>query len=86
MEQPLAVLPTPSSPIFYFPGMTDQFLNESIIFMLFLLMGISGGFVAFRSTRYAYRPKEAKMFFIIGLALLIVAFLGCETMLLGKGI
>lgn len=86
MEKPLAILPSPSNPIFYYPGMTDQFLNESLIFILFLIMGISGGFLAFRSARHAYRPREAKLFLFIGVTLLLVAFLGCEIMLIWKGV
>ena len=86
LETPLAVLPTPGNPIFYYPGLTEQLLNESIIFILFLIMGIAGGFLAYRSTRYAYRPREARMFLLIGLALMIVAFLGSEILLTLKGI
>jgi hypothetical protein len=86
MERPLTVLPTSSNPIVFYPGMSDQFLNESLIFMLFILMGISGGFLAFRSTRYAYRPRESQMFLLIGLALLIVAFVGTEIVLNLKGL
>ena len=86
LETPLAVLPTPGNPIFYYPGLTEQLLNESIIFILFLIMGIAGGYLAYRSTRYAYRPREARMFLLIGLALMIVAFLGSEILLTLKGI
>jgi len=86
MERPLTVLPTSSNPIVFYPGMSDQFLNESLISMLFILMGISGGVLAFRSTRYAYRPRESQMFLLIGLALLIVAFVGTEIVLNLKGL
>jgi ABC-type uncharacterized transport system permease subunit len=54
--------------------------------MLFLVMGMVGGFLAFRSTRYTYRPREAKMFLLIGLALLVVSFLGTEIILSLKGL
>lgn len=86
MEKPLAVLPTPSNPIFYFPGISEQLLNESLIFVIFLTMGIGGGLLAFRSTSYVYRPREAKMFLLLGLTLLIIAFLGCEILLMLKGV
>jgi hypothetical protein len=59
------IMEQPSNEIFFFPGMSGQFLNESLIFMLFLVMGMVGGFLAFRSTRYTYRPREAKMFLLI---------------------
>ena len=80
------IMQQPSHELFFYPGMSDQFLNESLIFMLFLVMGIIGGLLAFRSTRYTYRPREAKMFLLIGLALLVVSFLGTEIILSLKGI
>ena len=86
MEKPISILPTPSSPVFYYQGMSDQTLNESLIFILFLIMGVSGGYISFRSTRHVYRPREAKMFLAIGLTMMIVAFIGCETLLLWKGL
>ena len=86
MDKPISVLPTPQNPIFYYSGMTDQTFNESLIFILFLTIGISGGYLAFRSTLHAYRPREAKMFLSIGVTMLILAFIGCEIMLAWKGI
>ena len=86
MENPISVLPTPSNPIFYYSGMTDQTLNESMIFILFLVIGVSGGYISFRSTRYAYRPGEARMLLAIGMAMMIIAFIGCETVLSWKGL
>jgi hypothetical protein len=80
------IMEQPSNEIFFFPGLSGQFLNESLIFMLFLVMGMIGGFLAFRSTRYTYRPREAKMFLLIGLALLVVSFLGTEIIMSLKGI
>jgi hypothetical protein len=80
------IMERPSHELFFYPGMSDQFLNESLIFMLFLVMGMSGGILAFRSTRYTYRPREAKMVLLIGFALLVVAFLGTEVILSLKGL
>lgn len=86
MEQPISVLPTPSNPIFYFPGMTDQTFNESMIFILFLSIGISGGYLSYNSTLRAYRPREARMILAIGVAMIVVAYIGCETLLTWKGL
>ena len=86
LEKPISVLPTPSNPIFYYPGMSNQTLNESMIFILFLIIGVSGGYLSFRSTRHAYRPREAKMFLAIGITMMMVAFIGCETVIAWKGI
>lgn len=80
------VLPSPSNPVFYYPGMGDQTINESAYFMIFLIMGISGGYVIFRSSRHAYRPREARMLLFIGIALMIIAIVGPETILSRKGL
>ena len=86
MMHPPSVLPTPTSPQFYYTGMSDQTLNESIIFVLLLTIGISGGYISFRSTRHAYRPREARMFLAVGITMMIVAFIGCEVLMSWKGL
>ena len=86
MENPISVLPTPSNPYFYYPGITDQTLTESELFIVFLIIGAAGGLVTFRSTRHAYRPREAQMLLLIGLAMIVVAFLGCENIMARKGV
>jgi len=86
MLRPLSILPTPSQPIFYYSGMSDQTMTESISFMFFLIIGVLGGYVSFRSTRYAYRPREAKMYLAVGVAMLLFAFIGCRALLSIKGI
>ena len=82
----VAILPTPSYPRFYYTGMTDQTFNESAYFIIFLIMGVSGGYISFRSSRHAYRPREARMLLLIGMALMIVATIGCERILTWKGL
>jgi len=86
LEKPISVLPTPTNPIFYYPGMTNQTFNESLIFILFLVIGVSGGYLSFRSTRRVYRPREAKMFLTLGVAMMIIASIGCEILLMWKGL
>ena len=86
MQNPISVLPTPSNPIFYYIGLSEQTLNESIIFILFLIIGISGGYIISRSTSHAYRPREARMFIAVGVTMVIVALLGCEAMMVLKGV
>ena len=83
MEKPTAVLPTPGNPGFY-PDIAHQFLTESILFMFFLVIGISGGYISFKSTRYTYRPREAKMFLAIGVLMMLISIIGSELALQAK--
>jgi len=82
----VTILPTPSYPRFYYTGMTDQTFNESAYFILFLIIGISGGYLSYRSGRFAYRPREARMFLLIGIAMMAVAIIGSEVILSWKGL
>jgi hypothetical protein len=82
----VTILPTPSYPRFYYTGMTDQTFNESAYFVLFLIIGISGGYLSYRSGRFAFRPREGRMFLLIGIAMMAVAVIGSEVMLSWKGL
>jgi len=82
----IALLPTPSYPRFYYQGMTDQTFNESAYFIIFLIIGVSGGYISFISSRRAYRPREARMYLMIGIAMMVVATIGCEVILTWKGV
>jgi hypothetical protein len=83
MERPMAVLPTPGNPSFH-PDISQQFLTESISFIFLLVIGVPGGYISFRSTRHAYRPREAKMTLALGVLMLILAVIGSEAALLLK--
>ncbi|UCH37804.1 MAG: hypothetical protein JSV76_01105 [Candidatus Bathyarchaeota archaeon] len=86
LERPLSVLPTPQNPVWYFQGMTAQTLNESLIFALFLTIGIAGGYIAFISTRRIYRPREARLYLAIGISMIFGALIGSEIVLSWKGL
>lgn len=78
------IIERPKMTLEIYPSLQSQWLNESVLIAFFLIIGISGGFITFQSRRYAYRPREAKMFLMIGISMLIMAFLGCEIALLSK--
>jgi hypothetical protein len=86
MLTPINILPTPTQPIFYYPGMTEQTMTESINFVFYLIIGVLGGYITFQSTRFVYRPREARMYLVIGIVMMIFAFIGCETLLAAKGV
>lgn len=80
MEKPLAITPGPQqSWTFYIPyDINKQTLNESIIAMLLFVMGVAGYFVYYLSTRYVYSPRKAWVFALIGMSMLIIAFVGFQ--------
>ena len=69
---------------FYPFGLTEQFLSESIIIMVFYAIGVVGFLIAYRSTKYAYNPRLAYRFLLVGSALLLVAYLLVEQNLIAR--
>jgi hypothetical protein len=84
LEGPMAFLPSATRPIFYYPGIAEQTASESFSFIFFLTMGVSGGFLAIWSTRFAYRPREAKIMLLVGVVMLGLALFGSEWILFLK--
>lgn len=78
MEKPPAVIPGPGQQwTFYVPyDISRQTLNESLIAICLYAAGISGFFLAYWSTRYVYRPRQASILLLIGTVMIVLAFFG----------
>jgi hypothetical protein len=68
----------------YYPSLNDQFIIESILMMIFAALGVAGFLAAYRSTKYAYNPREGYRLLLIGCALLIVAVILIESGMVSK--
>jgi predicted neutral ceramidase superfamily lipid hydrolase len=75
---PVAFFTTSGMVVFY-QALTDQTLLESILTMIFYGLGFAGFIVAHRSTKYAYTPRNAYRFLLVGVVLLIIGILLMET-------
>jgi hypothetical protein len=69
---------------FYPYGITDQFLSESVIVMVFYALGFLGFLVAYRSTKHAYSPRVAYRYLLVGFALLLISYVLLEQNLLAS--
>jgi hypothetical protein len=69
---------------FYPYGITEQLLLESVIIMVFYAMGFAGFLIAYRSTKYAYSPRQAYRFLLVGVVLLLIAYVLVEQNLLSS--
>ena len=59
----------------FYPSLSEQFLLESILVMIFYGLGFTGFLVAHRSTKYAYNPRNAYRFLLVGFVLLLIGIL-----------
>jgi hypothetical protein len=75
-EHPISLLPTSGGYSVLIKGtLGEQTLNESLIAAFLYLLGLGGLYMLLRSTRYAYRPRNAYMLLILGtLTTLLVVF------------
>jgi predicted MFS family arabinose efflux permease len=64
--------------IFLYPQLSEQFISDSIISMILYSLGIIGLITIYQSTKYAYRPRQAYMMFLMGAALIILAYIFLE--------
>ena len=69
---------------FYPYGITDQFLSESVIVMVFYALGVLGFLIAYRSTKHAYSPRVAYRYLLVGFALLLISYILLEQNLLAS--
>jgi hypothetical protein len=76
LERPISLLPTASGYSVLIKGtLGEQTLNESLIALFLYMLGLGGLYMLLRSTRYAYRPRNAYLLLILGtITVLIVAY------------
>ena len=69
---------------FLYPELGEQFITDSIVSMILYSMGISGLVIIYQSTKFAYKPRQAYMMFIVGIVLLLSAYLFIEVLVQSK--
>ena len=76
LEHPISLLPTSYGYSVVIQGtLGQQTLNESLIAAFLYFLGLAGLYMLLRSTRYAYRPRNAYLLLILGtLTVLLVVF------------
>jgi hypothetical protein len=68
----------------FYPSLSEQFLLESMLIMIFGAIGFVGFITAYRSTKYAYNPRQAYQLLLVGCVLLTIAYILIENGLLSK--
>jgi len=76
LSHPIALLPTATGYSVLIPGtLGQQTLNESLIAAFLYMLGLIGLYMLLRSTRFAYRPRNAYLLLILGtITVLLVVF------------
>jgi hypothetical protein len=85
----IIVKPLPSayySGRFYFlyPDLGLQFISDTVIATLLYAIGFIGILAVYQSTKYAYKPRQAYMMLVVGVTLLLLAYIFLEDSILIK--
>jgi hypothetical protein len=67
--------------LFVYPQLSEQWVSDSLIAMILFSMGVAGAMFIYQSTKYAYKPRQAYLTFMIGAILLMVAYISLEAVL-----
>jgi hypothetical protein len=62
-----------------YPGLSEQFIGDSVVAMTIYAVGVAGIWFMYQSTRYAYKPRQANMMLMIGILFLFIAFVFLEA-------
>jgi hypothetical protein len=79
----VTIQPLPSAYVngrFYFlyPDISYQFISDTVISTMLYAMGFVGILAIYQSTKYAYKPRQAYMMLVIGIALVFLSYLFFE--------
>lgn len=67
--------------LFIYPQLSEQFISDSIIATTLYAFGAIGAVLMYQSTKYAYKPRQAYMMFMVGASLVILAYVSLEAIL-----
>jgi hypothetical protein len=75
--------PAPSAYVnnqFYFlyPDISSQFISDTLISVTLYVLGFFGLLAIYQSTKSAYKPRQAYMLLIVGVALLLLSYVFLE--------
>ena len=84
ISEPLPAYYTERGFIFIYPDLGEQFVSDSIIAVMLYAIGFVGLLAIYQSTKYAYKPRQAYMMLVIGVTLLLLAYIFLEDAILIK--
>jgi hypothetical protein len=84
ISSPLPAYYTGSTFIFLYPDLGYQFISDSVIAVMLYAIGFVGLLAIYQSTKYAYNPRQAYMMMVIGVTLLLLAYIFLEDAIMIK--
>ena len=85
LEKPLVGIPIGRRILFFYPGtLQEQTILDSFFVMISYFFGLVGLLLAYQSTRYAYRPRQAFILLLMGAMFILIAYYNIENLIYAK--
>ena len=84
ISSPLPAFYTGQGFLFIYPELGQQFVADTVIAVMLYAIGFAGLLAIYQSTKYAYKPRQAYMMLVIGVTLLLLAYIFLEDAILIK--
>ena len=84
ISSPIPAYYTGKGFLFLYPDLGQQFVSDTVIAVMLYAIGFVGLLAIYQSTKYAYKPRQAYMMLVIGVTLLILAYIFLEDSILIK--
>jgi hypothetical protein len=81
VQRPLAAVYYNNAFLFLNPYLTEQFVSDSVLSVIMYSMGVIGLITVYQSTRSVYKPRQAYLMLIIGLALTLMAYIFLQVVI-----
>jgi hypothetical protein len=66
---------------FIYPSLGLQFISDTVIAAMLYVIGFIGVLAIYQSTKHTYKPREAYMMLVIGVTLLLMAYIFLEGLI-----
>jgi hypothetical protein len=64
--------------IWFYPDLAGQYVSENMITAFMYAIGFAGLLTIYQSTKSAYKPRQAYMMIVVGIALLLISYVVLE--------
>lgn len=78
IQRPVAAVYYNNRFLFLNPYLSEQFVSDSIVAAIIYSLGVAGLMMTYQSTKYVYKPRQAYMVLLIGLVLMMMAYIFLE--------
>ncbi|HYB68619.1 MAG TPA: hypothetical protein VEC97_03655 [Candidatus Acidoferrales bacterium] len=75
IERPLPAVYYNGQFLFLYPSLSSQFIGDTVVAVTCYAVGLIGLFAVYQSTKYVYKPRQAYMMLMIGIVLLLLAYI-----------